>query len=65
MATRLTGYAAIDFAERIGARLSKKAEAGVPAADDLTPEEARAVAACNPELIYIDFDEPSGPFRIV
>jgi hypothetical protein len=65
MATRLTGYAAIDFAERIGARLCKKAERCVPAADDLTPIEAREVAARNPDLIYIDFDEDSGPTRIV
>jgi hypothetical protein len=65
MATRLTGYAAIELAERIGAKLSKRGEHGKPACDGLTPAKARAVAATNPELVYIDFDEPSGPFRIV
>lgn len=65
MATRLTGNAAIDFAERIGARLCKRAEPGEPAQDDLTPQEARVIAARNPDLVYIDFDEPSGPDRLV
>lgn len=64
MATRLTGFAAIDFAERSGATLQKKAEPGAPACGDLTPAEARVIAARDPELIYIDFDEPTGTTRI-
>ena len=57
MATRITGFEAIELAERIGAMLSKHAEPGEPARDDLTPAEARAVAARKPDLVYIDFDE--------
>ncbi len=64
MATRLTGIAAIEFAERIGATLQKRAEPGSPACGDLTPDEARKIAAQSPDLIYIDFDEPSGPDRV-
>ncbi len=46
--------------------LSKHAEPlGEPARDDLTPDEARAVAARNPDLVYIDFDElEPGPTQI-
>lgn len=66
MATRLTGMAAIELAERYGATLSKRAEPGEPACDGLTPAEAREVAARNPDLVYIDFDEiDPGPNRIV
>lgn len=57
MATRLTGWAAIDLAERLGARLSKRADDEGPARDDLTVEEARALAARRPERVYIDVDE--------
>ncbi len=60
MATRLTGMAAIEFAERNGATLSKRAEPADPARDDLTPAEAREIAARAPDLVYIDFDEPDG-----
>ncbi len=66
MATRLTGMAAIEFAEHNGVTLSKRAEPGEPACDGLTPAEARKVAARNPELVYIDFDEiDPGPNRVV
>ncbi len=62
MATRLSGWDAIAFAERLGARLSKHREPQSPPRDDLTPEEARAVAERDPGLIYIDFDEEAlGP----
>jgi hypothetical protein len=65
MATRITGFAAIELAECIGAMLSKHAQPGAPARDDLTPAEARAVAANNPDLVYIDFDElEPGPTQI-
>ena len=57
MATRITGFAAIELAERLGAMLSKHSEDGEPPRDDLTPDEARAVAARRPDLLYIDFDE--------
>lgn len=57
MATRLTGWAAIELAERLGARLSKRADDEGPARDDLTIEEARALAARRPERVYIDVDE--------
>jgi hypothetical protein len=57
MATRLAGWAAIEFAERNSVTLSKHAEPGSAACDDLTPAEARLVAERNPDLIYIDFDE--------
>ncbi len=57
MATRITGFAAIELAERIGAMLSKHADPGEPARDDLTPAEARVVAARRPDLVYIDADD--------
>jgi hypothetical protein len=59
MATRLTGWAAIDLAERLGARLSMHAGETGPARDDLTLEEAREVAERRPEAIFIDVDEAS------
>jgi hypothetical protein len=58
MAIRLTGWQAIDRAVRLGARLSRHADDAGPARDDLTVEEARALAADRPESIYIDVDEP-------
>jgi hypothetical protein len=65
MATRLTGFEAIELAERINASLSKHAEPGAPARDDLTPAEARVIAARNPDLVYIDFNEPEpGPTEL-
>lgn len=63
MAIRLTGWAAIEFAEKNECRLSKKSEAQRPARDDLSVEEARAIAKISPELIYVDFDEP-GPMNV-
>jgi len=57
MATRLCGWAAIEFAERCGALLSKHAESGEEARDDLSLAEAREVAKRNPDLVFIDFDE--------
>lgn len=57
MATRFTGWAAIEIAERLGACLSKRADDEGPARDDLTVEEARALAARRPERVYLDVDE--------
>lgn len=66
MATRLTGMAAIEFAERSGVTLSKRAEPSAPTRDGLTPAEARKVAARNPDLVYIEFDDiDPGPNRVV
>lgn len=60
MATRLTGWAAIENAERMGALLSKHGEPGDGFRDDLDVEEARRIAARDPELIYLDVDEIDG-----
>lgn len=57
MATRLTGWAAIELASRLGARLSKHVDEDGPHRDDLTLEEARDLAARRPEAIYLDIDE--------
>jgi hypothetical protein len=58
MATRLTGWEAIAFAEQSGATLSVHAGDGEPARDDVGVDEARAVAAAQPDRVYVDFDEP-------
>lgn len=50
--TRLTGYDAITYAEEHDLLLSEGAR------DDLTPDEARKIAAKDPSLIYIDI-QPS------
>jgi hypothetical protein len=58
MATRLTGWAAIDFARGNGATLSVHATSGEPARDDVSVEEAETIATRRPEQVYVDFDEP-------
>lgn len=58
MATRLTGWAAIDFARGNGTTLSVHATGGEPAREDVSVEEAGSIAATRPELVYVDFDEP-------
>jgi hypothetical protein len=58
MATRLTGWAAIDLARGNGTTLSAHATGGEPARDDVSVEEAEAIAATRPEQVYVDFDEP-------
>ncbi len=64
MATRVTGWEAIMLAEKLGAKLSKRKDASGPARDDVTPDEARKIVDRDPKVIYIDFDEPEGGFRI-
>jgi hypothetical protein len=57
MAIRLTGWAAIEFAEKNGCRLSKKTDPRGPLRDDLDVDEARRIAQLSPDSIYVDFDE--------
>ena len=65
MATRLSGWEAIEFAAKSSLLLSKHADPTGPARGDLTPKEARAIAQKSPDAIYLDFDEPDeGDFRI-
>ncbi|XXX79214.1 hypothetical protein WMF30_10610 [Sorangium sp. So ce134] len=56
---RLTGWTAIEAAERSGLRLSKAADPTESARDDLSVEEARAVAAEDPSLVYVEAPVPS------
>lgn len=58
MAIRLTGSAALAFAERTGCTLCAHAAQGEEARDGLSIDEARAIAVKNPQRIYVDFDEP-------
>lgn len=53
MTTNLTGYDAINYAERHGLTLSKYNDPIEGARDGLTPEEAREIAAEDPGLIYV------------
>lgn len=48
----ITGHEAIAYAERHGGTLCKRADPTEDDRDDLTPEQARAVAAEDPSLIY-------------
>jgi len=57
MATRLTGWAAIGFAEKNGCTLSKKADSREPARAGVGIDEAKRIAQSTPEVIYVDFDE--------
>lgn len=57
MSTRLTGYAAIEYAEEHGLPLCKYNDPIGGFRDDLTPEEAIEVAREDSGLIYIDIDE--------
>lgn len=57
MATRLTGWAAIAFAEKNGCKLSKKADSANAARDDVDVDEAKRIAQSTPDVIYVDFDE--------
>jgi hypothetical protein len=53
-AMRLTGYAAIEFAEKHNLALSKHGDAVDDAAAGLTVPEAEAIAEDDEELIYLD-----------
>jgi len=52
-AMKLTGFEAIEFAEKEGLSLSKQADAIDNAAHNLTVAEAEAIAVENPELIWL------------
>ena len=54
---RLTGFAAIEFAEKQGMRLSKFPDAINDARVGLTVAEAEAIADENEDLIYLDVDD--------
>lgn len=49
----LTGFDAIEYADANGLSLSKYQDATEEARDDLTPDEAREVAAEDPGLIWL------------
>jgi hypothetical protein len=51
---RLTGYAAIEFAEKHNLPLSKHGDAVDESANGLTVAEAEAIAEEDEELIYLD-----------
>ena len=53
MAMRLTGFEAIEFAEKEGLTLNKVADAIDPEASGLSVAEAEAIATDRPELIWI------------
>jgi hypothetical protein len=54
---RLTGYAAIEFAEKQNLTLSKHGDAVDDPASGLTVAEAEAVAEDDEDLIYLDVAE--------
>ena len=55
---RLTGAEAIEHAEAHNLTLSKYTDPTEEARDGLTPDEAREIAMEDPELIYVNLDEP-------
>jgi hypothetical protein len=50
----LTGFAAIEFAEKHGLRLTKRADRVDDAVEGLTVAEAEAIADEDESLIYLD-----------
>lgn len=54
---KLQGTAAIEYAESHDRLLSKYADPTEEAREDLTPREARKVAAEDPSLIWIEIDD--------
>jgi hypothetical protein len=52
--TKLTGYDAVEYAEDHDMPLNKYADPTEDARDDLTPDEARAVAKEDPSLVWIE-----------
>jgi len=50
---RLTGFEAIEFAEKEGLTLNKRADAIDEEAHDLTIAEAEAIATEDPDLIWL------------
>jgi hypothetical protein len=58
MATRLSGWEAIAFAERNGCLLDVHGEGREAPRVGVTAEEARVIARKRPDRVYVDFDEP-------
>jgi hypothetical protein len=54
---RLTGFDAIEYAEKQGLRLNKAADAIDDAQAELTIAEAEAIATEDPDLIWLDVPE--------
>lgn len=54
---RLTGFDAIEFAEREGLSLNKAADRIDPEASGLTIAEAEAIATDRPDLIWLEVPE--------
>ena len=54
---RLTGYSAIEFAEKHNLTLSKHGDAVDDPATGLTVAEAEAIAEDDEELVYLDLPE--------
>lgn len=54
---KLTGYDAIEFAEKEGLSLNKAADQVDPPRSGLTVAEAAAIADADPELIWLEVDD--------
>ena len=54
---RLTGFDAIEFAEKAGLRLNKDADSIDEAQHDLSVAEAEAIADDSPDLIWLDVSQ--------
>jgi hypothetical protein len=54
---KLTGFEAIEFAEKEGLPLNKAADSIDDAAEGLSIAEAEAIAAEDPDLIYLVVEE--------
>lgn len=54
---RLTGYAAIEYAEKHNMRLSKHGDSVDEPAEGLTIAEAEAIAEEDDDLIYLDVSD--------
>jgi hypothetical protein len=54
---KLTGFEAIEFAEKEGLPLNKAADSIDDAVEGLTIAEAEAIAADDPELIWLAVEE--------
>lgn len=57
--TKLSGRAAIEYAQANGLTLSKYADPTEDAREGLSVDEAREIAAEDPELIYLEMDNDS------
>ena len=55
--TRLTGYAAIEYAAECGLTLNKYADPIEAAKRGITVAKARDIAADDPSLVYLDVED--------